>query len=178
MQPIENEYDYRPKWTVILLGVLFSAMACLFFVDKARTNARGLLINGIIELSPSQASVFFWILAGTSAAFVAACAFLIAFWSNTRQRIALSATSLIIPLSRWSAREISVDYGSITALKTTQVGRQKFLKVSHPNGSFTIAASMLPYPENIDEILRILSDRRNSNLLSAKPGQPVNESTS
>ena len=73
MQPIpDRQYEYKANLPTLLLGVLLFGVAALFFSYKAQSNVRGLIINGIITLSPEGATIFWWVFAGLSVAFVLA----------------------------------------------------------------------------------------------------------
>ena len=47
----DREYEYKPPWTAILMRVLLFGGCAVLFATEAQLN-RGLLIHGIIPLSP------------------------------------------------------------------------------------------------------------------------------
>ncbi len=55
-------FRYRPSPKVMVLSGLFFGACAAVLGHKASTNTRGLMLNGIIELSPSGASTFYWVL--------------------------------------------------------------------------------------------------------------------
>jgi hypothetical protein len=152
-----KEYDYRPRWTVIVLCALFFGAGALFFAAKANGNDRGLIINGIIELAPAGATVFYWVLAGLSLAFVAAAGTMAIVRLTLHQRIALTDSGMTIPRSRWSAENITVPFSEIVELTKSEVHGQRFLKIAFKGGKFTLTASMLPNNEDFDEIVSTVS---------------------
>jgi hypothetical protein len=85
-----KEYDYRPPWKGIVFCALFFGAGALVLAAKANGNDRGLIINGIIELSPGAATVFYWALAGLGVAFVAGAGVLAIDRLTLHRRIALS----------------------------------------------------------------------------------------
>src|SRR5258708_29914814 len=104
---MERQFDYRPKWTVIILCALFFGACALVLGAKANANDRGLIINGIIELSAGGATVFYWVLAALSIGFVVIAGFFAIVLLTIHQRITLTNTSITIPRSRWSSEEVS-----------------------------------------------------------------------
>jgi hypothetical protein len=149
---MDRQYDYRPKWTIIVLCALFFGACALVLGAKANGNDRGLIINGIIELSAGGATVFYWVLAALSIGFVVVAGYLAIIRLTVHQRIALSETSITIPRSRWSSEEIAVPFGEIVELSESEVSGQRFLKIAYNGGTFTLTASMLPKKEEFDEI--------------------------
>src|SRR5437763_1577389 len=101
-----REYDYRPKWMIIVLCAMFFRAGALVLGTKANGNDRGLVINGIIELSADSATVFYWVLTALSLGFVAAAGFLAVVRLAIHQRIVFNEASITIPRSRWSSEEI------------------------------------------------------------------------
>jgi hypothetical protein len=154
---MDLQYDYRPKWTLIILCALFFGACALVLAVKANGNERGLTINGIIELSAESATVFYWVLAALSIGFVAAAGFLAIVRLTVHQRIALGETSITIPRSRGSSEETVVPFGEIVELSTSEVSGQRFLKIVHNGGKFTLTASMMPRKEDFDEICAAVS---------------------
>jgi hypothetical protein len=162
MRGIEREYEYKPKWTTALLSGGSFALCAAFFAIRASGNDRGLLINGLIALSPAGATSFYWVLFGLSAAFVAAAALLVFHRLRFRQRIAFTPDAVLLPRSRWSAEERRVAYRAITGLSRSEAYGQRLLRVSYDGGAIHIVASMLPSREAFEEITALLSERRRS----------------
>jgi hypothetical protein len=154
---MDRQYDYRPKWTIIILCALFFGACALVLGAKAFGNERGLIISGIIELSADSATVFYWVLTGLSIGFVGVAGFLALVRLTVHQRIALTETSITIPLSRWSSEEVQVQFSEIIQLSASEVSRQRFLKIVYNGGKFTLTASMLPRKEDFDAICVALS---------------------
>ena len=154
---MERQYDYRPKWTIIVLCALFFGACALVLGAKAHENDRGLIINGIIELEPGGATIFYWVLAALSIGFVVAAGFLAIVRLTLHQRIGLTETCITIPRSRWSSEEVAVPFGEIVDLSTSQVSGQRFLNIVYNGGKFTLTASMLPRKEDFDEICAAVS---------------------
>lgn len=154
-----REYEYRPKESIILFGALFFGCAAIFFGFMARSNDRGLIINGIIKLSPWGATVFYSVLAACSLVFVLMSIAILIHLLLYSQKIVLTAEELIVPKSRWSSKEITISYSTITEIRVTEVKYQRFLKIAHWAGVSTITASMLPTKKDFDTIHQLLLDR-------------------
>lgn len=67
---IAKSYRYRPNLTVFVLSTLFFAGVAAILTRAALTNNQGALINGLIELSVDQATIFYWTLAACGFGFV------------------------------------------------------------------------------------------------------------
>jgi hypothetical protein len=154
---VEREYEYRPKWTMIVLCAAFFGLCAAVLGSKAASNDRGLLISRIIELAPDDATVFFWALTACSIGFVVIAAFLAYHRLTTRQRIAFGPSALTVPASRWSREEKELAYRDIVALFETTVSGQRFLYITHPGGKYTIDASMLPSKSAFVEMCELLA---------------------
>lgn len=153
---IEREYEYKPTWWIILLGGAMFGFATIFFSQKALSNDRGLIINGIIELSESSATVFYWVLAFFSLCFVLVTIAFIIHRIKFRQRIAFISSEIIVPASRWSSAEKSIEYKSISDLSIFKFNGQKTLNIIHSDGKSTISSGMLKR-KTFDEIVDFLS---------------------
>ena len=153
---IERQYDYKPKWTTVFFAGGFFGLCAALFVHLGVTNDRGLIINGLIHLSPSGAKVFYWVLALASFAFVLAAAFIAYVRLTTTQRIAVTADGMLFPAGRWTARECHVPFDSITALKHIEVHGQVFLYVYADGLRYTVVKDMLPAKGDFDDIASML----------------------
>jgi hypothetical protein len=155
--PMKRQYEYRPKWTVIFLCALFFGACALVLGAKANGNDRGLIIMGMIELSPGGATVFYWVLAALSFGFVVVAGFLAIVRLTLHQRIALTETCITIPRSRWSSQEVAVPFGEIVEVSRSEISGQRFLTIVYNGGKFTLTASMLPKKADFDEIYAAVS---------------------
>jgi hypothetical protein len=159
MDGIEREYDYKPKWTHIVFCALFFGLGAVVLGVKAASNDRGLIINGMIELGPDGATMFYWILCMCGVGFVAISAFLAYHRLTLHQRLTLGPAAVIFPESRWSADEKVIAYRDISALSTDRIHGQQFLYITHLRGTYTIMASMLPSKAAFDEVCEFLEDK-------------------
>lgn len=153
---MDRHFDYRPRWTIILLCVLFFGAGAAFMGAKAAGNDRGLILNGILELSPAGATIFYWVISALCLAFVALAAVMAVVRLMIPQRITLSEKSITVPRSRWSSEEVVIPYATISECNLSEVSGQRFVKIVHPGGTVTLTASMLPRNEDFDEICSAL----------------------
>jgi hypothetical protein len=157
MRNIECEYAYKPRWTLIVFCGVFFGLVAVILGAKAHGNNRGILLNRVIELSPSGATTFYWVLCSCSVGFVTIAAFLAYHRLTFRQRIAFGATALLVPASRWSSAEQQIGYRNIQTLSKAQVSGHRFLHVTHSGGTYVIAASMLPSKAAFEEVCELLA---------------------
>lgn len=162
---IEKEYPYKPSWLMISICGLGFSLAGLVLGYKAYTNDRGLIINGLIEFSEGNASIFYWVLAGLSVGFVGICLALIFHRLKYNQRIAFGDTGLLVPLSRFSSQEKTIDYKDIIRLEITNVSGQKFLNIYHSGEKYIVNYNMLPSKSAFEELTEILNRKINSQKL-------------
>lgn len=173
MDDIERAYDYKPKWTLIVCCALFFGLCAVVLGVKAAGNDRGLIINGIIELGPDGATIFYWVLCVCGVGFVAISAFLAYHRVTFHQRLAFGSTAVILPRSRWSPEEKVIVYRDISALSTARIHGARFLYVTHPGGTSTIMASMLPSKAAFDEVCELLEAKvRASKLVENNQAEP------
>jgi hypothetical protein len=155
----DREYDYKPKWTLIVCCAIFFGLGAVVLGSKAANNDRGLIINHVIELGPDNAMIFYWTLTACGIGFVAIAALLAYHRLAYQQRLAFGPAALIVPVSRWSRAEKEIAYRDIRELSRVTVNGQRFLYVMHLGGKHTIAASMLPSREAFEEICELLAAR-------------------
>lgn len=139
----DPEYEYKPPWSGILLGMLVFGVFSVIGVFAARSN-QGVIINGIIRLSPQGAALFWWVLTAVSLGFVLVAALMACHRVMRSQRVVLAPTAIIVPRSRWSREEIAIPYARIACVVQSQAGKYKFLTILYSEGKVKISASMLP----------------------------------
>jgi hypothetical protein len=152
---MRREYAYRPRWTVIIAGVLFFGVGTIVLGVAAYHPKRPTDIYGI-QFSPEGAATFYMIFAALSFCFVLLSGFLAYVRIRIPQRVVLTDTSITIPRRRWSPEEITVPFSEIIALRKYSVCGQRFLDIHYNGGNFTLVANMLPQNEDFDEICATL----------------------
>lgn len=153
----DHEYEYKARWSAILLGVLLCGAGATVAAALAGSN-RGLIIHGI-KLSPEMAACF-W-LSMTILALGGVLLFLLmAFHRLIRtQRIVLTPTAIIVPKGRFSSKMVIIPFSTITDLSVSKVSSQRFLKITHQCGATTIASSFLPMKTDFQSIFHALAER-------------------
>lgn len=154
---IEREYEYKPKWWIIILCGAMFGYATVVFTQDALSNDRGLIINGLIELSENGATIFYWVFAFFSFCFVLGAIAITVHRLKFRQRIAFTDSEVIVPASHWSAAEKSIKYADISSLSVSSISGRKDLNIIHSGGKSVINASMLPSSKVFQEITDFLA---------------------
>lgn len=154
---IEQEYPYQPGWlTIIACGLLFGGCTAILAL-VARSNQRGISFRHIITLSPSEATVFFWVLTALSAGFVLIAFMLVWHRFTFKQRLALTASGILVPNGRWSREERFIAFRDMLELESLSVNGQHFLHIHHAGGKHTLTASMLPSKAAFAEVCALIA---------------------
>jgi len=159
MNDVEREYEYKPKWTLILFSGVFFGLGTVVLGAKATANERGLILNGIIELGVDNATVFYWVLTALSCGFVLAAVFLAYHRVAIRQRLMFGPVSMTVPASRWSRDVKHIAYRAIRELSATAINGQRFLYVTHSGGNYIINAGMLASKAVFEEVCEMLATK-------------------
>lgn len=153
------EYPYKPKPWIMLLSVLFFTICAVLIGNEASKNDRGLILNGIIKFDQEGATIFYWLLAGISATFVAIGIPLFFLGLVSKRVIKISNTEISAPKYGWSTKCTVVPLDSIKHISTQTINRQRFLHILHNQGKLTVVQGMLPNSAALEEIHRLLSQR-------------------
>jgi hypothetical protein len=156
-EPQDRTYEYKPCWSAILFGVLLCGAAATVAAYSACSNF-GLRIWGI-KLPPGIAACTWWAMAVTSLG----GGFLFLLMAVHRlirvQRILLTPAAIFVPKGRFSSKVVIIPFSTVTDLSLSQVHGQRFLKISHQQGTFTIASSLLPEREDLEVVHKMLLER-------------------
>jgi hypothetical protein len=146
MAEIERQYEYKPRWShVLLLGVFCTLLA-------ASTIARA---------SPENLGVMYWIVLAVSFAGIAWSGVLAVDRLFVRRRIAFTSTSLLLP-KPWSFRqEEAIDYQAITGLDVSKVAENgpRCLYLTHGGRRWEIPEAMVPSTAAFEEVCALLAAR-------------------
>lgn len=118
----------RPSPKVMLLCGLFFGVCAAVLGHKASTNTRGLILNGIIEFSPADASTFYWVLTALSILFILAAGWTI-FTTLVHgvPDVVLTDDAISFPAGFPTKRPFRLSYSDITGLSQSEVNGQRFL---------------------------------------------------
>lgn len=161
MHTIEKEYEYKPSWMLILCCSGFFGLCATVFIYLAVTNVEGVVINGLIHLGPFGATIFYWILATASLAFVGAGAWMAYDNLLNKRRIAITANSLLMPAGRWSSEECELPFESITGLKLASISNQQSFSIYIGEKYYVVNKMLLPCQEDFDEIMSLVDSKTN-----------------
>jgi hypothetical protein len=160
----DQEYEYKPRWSTILLIELVTGVLAVIFVFHVFAN--GWRINNQMPFFQLIAAAHRWSLVVASLGLVLYGALLASHRAIRIQRIVVAPTAIVVPRSQWSSREIVIPYSTITALSIATF-RPRFSKVTfrrltiaYPGGRFVLHDSLLPSVGAFEEIHRVLNERR------------------
>lgn len=159
METVLREFRYKPRWAIIFSAGTFFGLCTAVAVWAAVTNDRGLIINGIIELSPNGATIFWWCVAAASMAFVLGAGFLIYSRLTTNHRIALTPSCLLVPLPRHSREEAFIPFAEVTQIQPQDVNGARFLTLYYSGMRFTLVESWMPSKSDFEELSKIIHER-------------------
>lgn len=150
------EYPFGAKTRTMALAVAFFTVCGAGLVYTALTNDRGLIINGLITLSPPRATVAYWCLAVACVAFVATGVAAVISTRNHPRFVRLTATELTAPKNGFARQPTVVRLRDIQAMNVQTIQRQRMLTIRHTGGSLTIVQSMLPGPAAFEALVDAL----------------------
>jgi hypothetical protein len=141
---LPRRIPYNPRWRVILACAVFFGACAAFMAYKATHNTVGLIINGIITLGPTGATVFYWVIAALGAGFVLLALLLTARRIASPQILEVGTDALLLPHGRFQTQTSRIAYSDIQGVSEVQVSGQRFLYVTAGGLRFTITASLFP----------------------------------
>ena len=157
MRPVT--YAYGLKLSTALFGVAFSATLTVWGAHVARTNQNGLIIRGLIHLSPSMATAFFWLTTLLLGLMLAACLFLTFTCFNGKRAVTLLPDRIEAVLGAITTKKVIVPYSSITKLELQAIRDQKILYIHHRCGRIALVPALLPKRSDLDDIYSTLLSR-------------------
>ena len=159
----ELKYLYRQKWSSIIFIVVFFGFCTPALFYKAQDNDRGLIINGLIELSTKNASIFYWIICAFS--FVLFLFGLISVYFRVKEKkyLVISDFELIIPPVGFNRREYRILLDKINSIQEIKISGQIMLKISSEGKSRTIVKKLLENKTQYEEVKKNLKENLNEN---------------
>lgn len=152
-------YDYKPKLWLMLVVVAFFGACAAIVGNLAITNDRGLILNRIIELSPSSATIFYLVMCILAIGFVVIGCIGIIRSLSTPKKVVLGDTSISAPKSHLSKKIVTIPYDEIVDLIDQTVQKQVFLIVQGNQKKITIARSSMVSKEKFMEMRSALIER-------------------
>ncbi|HXJ56236.1 MAG TPA: hypothetical protein VNU68_06190 [Verrucomicrobiae bacterium] len=130
------------------MGAVFFGACSAFTAHKAAHNTVGLIINGIIALGPSGATLFYWVISALGAGYVLLALLLTARRIASPQILEVGRDALLLPYGRFQRQMSRIAYSDIQAVSEVQVLGQTFLYVTAGGLRFEITASLFPDSES------------------------------
>jgi hypothetical protein len=155
----DREFVYTPQWGVMIACAAFFGTCGFVIRAKAASNDRGLNISGIIELSASSATTFYWVLSWLSFGFVAMAALMLVVRLLNPQKLVLTEDGLYAPKWAWSRTPTYVAYRNVLGVSSYTVSGQQFLNIVHTGGKQNVTASLLESTYAFEEFCKELSRR-------------------
>lgn len=142
---MSESFPYRTRMGTMLLAAAFFGGCAAIFAYKAATTDRGLIINGLIELDPSQAKVFFRVLEALSWLFVVAAIFATIHGRMKNPVLTLADDYIDIPTGIFGRREITrIEFKNVTGASLDKISGQQILNLWTPATRAAVAKSLLP----------------------------------
>ncbi|GAB4521154.1 MAG: hypothetical protein Tsb0020_39800 [Haliangiales bacterium] len=137
---MSKSYRYRfSVWWALFAMVFFGACAALF-THKLLYNQVGVIINGVIELGPSGASLLYGVLAAASWLFVAGG---LAGLLMPARQLTISEHGLDIPTGFLGRKQRQVAWSEVRAIEETNVSGTRILTLRLERGKVGINNRML-----------------------------------
>ncbi|HVZ38726.1 MAG TPA: hypothetical protein VHI13_05580 [Candidatus Kapabacteria bacterium] len=108
---------------------------------KARANDTGMLLDGLISLSPRAATIFLRTLCGLALLMVFLPVTLMVQRLRHAGRIVVRADDIVVPASPWPRRVKAITYRSMTEFRLVRAGGVRTLRIVHDGGVCAIPSS-------------------------------------
>ena len=146
MADIERQYEYKPRWSHVLLVGGFCTL---------------LAASTIAQASPESLGVLYWILLAVSLGCAAVSGVAAVDRLFFRRGIAFTPTSLLLTKPWPFSEEEAIDYQAITGLDVWKAAEQGYgcLYVTHGGGRREISEAMLPSRAAFEEVCALLTAR-------------------
>jgi hypothetical protein len=151
----------RPYGQLALASLLFAGCAA-FLWHRAATNDRGLIINGLIELGPGSADIFYAVLTALSLGFVILGALsLLGIKQLRHYRLVVDDESISLPPARAFAAkgEQVVPLDEVHAVETYPAEAPRALVVVAESGRYGLDKRVLPDGVTIPELAQAIAAR-------------------
>ena len=157
-----HTFSYKFSWKNILVLFVIGLTLGLFMVHAAQTNAEKLVVNGVIELSVNQATVFFWAMS----AFMFGLVFLSIMGLIQRikgtNRIVLTSNGLWLPGPIWSGGEKFHEFSSIKSMKIVSVYKSTVLQAKTRDSKFAIASQNFSSSDEFEKVVAMIQQGVNA----------------
>ena len=156
-QSLDRQYEYKPRWSVIAISMLFFAALAVVFGALAHAR-RPIARFGVKILSAEAAAVFWWCFVVVCLAPMLYGLMLAVSRLVHSQRIVFTPTAIIVPKSRWSSAEVTIPYLAITDLSFSQANGQRLLRITYGDRKITLTSWFLPANRQFEEVRYLLEE--------------------
>lgn len=156
---MSETFRYRAKPATMFLAGGFFTLCGIFLAYKAASNDRGLIINGLIELGPTGATVFYTVLAGFSALFVVAAAAGTIHGLLRAPVLTLADDHIVVPGTLFRPSPRRIDFAAVMSASLQSVNGQRFLTIESAQGKVSVARSMLDSEHTFEHVVDVVTSR-------------------
>ena len=110
---LPRRIPYNPRWGVIVACAAFFGACSAVTAYKATHNTVGLVINGIITLGPTGATLFYWVISGLGAGFVLLALLLSVHRISSPQVLEFGTDALLLPYGHFQRQTARIAYADI-----------------------------------------------------------------
>lgn len=155
----EIRFRYGPTPRSQIEALLIAAAGALFMTFQALTNDRGLVINRIIHLGATGATIFYLVVA---VLFWIMAVYLFRDWRERRRTgdryLVIGATALAFTDQAGRVLEV-IAYRDIVDIRRPDSGELRLLHIEGIAGAMTILGSQLPRPDDFDDVADLIAAR-------------------
>ncbi len=156
---LPRKYTYNPKWWAILASAAFFGACAAFMGYKATHNTAGVIINGLVTLGPTGATVLYWGVAVTAGLFVLAAIAITLRRIASPKVLEFTTDSLLLPYGFLQTKTSRIAYADIQRVEEIEISGQTFLYVTAAGLRYTVAASLLPDKDSYTAIRTFLQSQ-------------------
>ena len=151
----EITFVYKPKWKSLALAIVFFTVCAIALFHKASNNDRGLIIEEIIKLSVSSATIFYYVLSAFAAIGVIFGTLGIVSSRNPKY---LVFTEIRIPPVGIQKKESVIPIKEIISLNETNISGQVMLYIKTKQNKAVIQRSMLENKAVYEQVKKLIND--------------------
>lgn len=157
MEEIKFKYGLGVKGVLtMLMVIIISGAFGIGFAHMALNNDQGLIINDIIELSVTGATIFLWCLAAVMLACVTVAVRSILKSITSKREIVITVESITAPYSVYSSKEVKINLAEITKLSVVSGGGYKTLHITARGAKLQIPSMALGRSKNFKALTEAL----------------------
>lgn len=152
----DREFPYRMHPLAALLAIVFFGACLGLFVWLAATNEVGLILNGVIELGPTGATIFYVVLGVLSGGFVVAGLLGLVAPEHT---LLIGADQATIPCGPMLRKQTVVRFAEVSRVTVSEAQGTRLFTLHHPGGKTSVSNRFLKGRGTFKEVTRLLEER-------------------